>query len=134
MLRRQDFFDGAVIPGTDGAKDAAWFGTDGQEFDNNDWFNPGVRTIGMLIDGRGLVHRGAHNEPVTDSSYLLVLHAGDDEVDFTLPVAPGVDRYVVAIDTARPGGEPAATTPLAPGASLHLIARSSYLLTVQRAV
>ena len=134
VLRRQDFFDGAVIPGTDGAKDAAWFGTDGQELDNNDWFNPGVRTIGMLIDGRGLVHRGVHNEPVTDSSYLLVLHAGDDEVDFTLPVAPGVDRYVVAVDTARPGGEPGDTAALAPGADIHLIARSAYLLTVRRAV
>ena len=97
----------------------------------------------MLLDGRGLLHRGAHNEPVTDSSYLLVLHAGDDEVDFTLPVAPGAAGYLVTIDTTRPGGEPAPTPPsssapapapptLAPGANLHLIARSAYLLTVQR--
>ena len=133
VLRRQDFFDGAVIPGTDGAKDAAWFGTGGRELGNDDWFNPSVRTIGMLLDGRGLTHRGVHNEPVTDSSYLLVLHAGDDEVDFTLPAAPGAAAYVVTIDTRRPGGEPAATAPLPPGAILRLIARSAYLLTVQRA-
>jgi isoamylase len=133
VLRRQDFFDGAVIPGTDGAKDAAWFGTDGTELDNHHWFDPSVRTIGMLLDGRGLMHRGAHNEPVTDSSYLLVLHAGDDQVDFTLPVAPGAAGYLITIDTSRPGGEPLPTPTLAPGANLHLIARSAYLLTVQRA-
>jgi len=132
VLRRQDFFDGAVIPGTDGAKDAAWFGTDGNELDNNDWFNPSVRTIGMLLDGRGLVHRGAHNEPLSDYSYLLVLHAGDDETDFTLPVAPGAHAYVMTVDTTRPGGEPESTVPVPAGGRLHLIARSAHLLRVQR--
>ena len=47
-----------------------------------------MRTIGMLLDGRGLLHRGAHNEPVTDSSYLLVLHAGDDEIDINPRAKP----------------------------------------------
>ena len=132
VLRRLDFFDGAVIPGTDGAKDASWFGPDGAELTTDDWFDPSVRTLGMLLDGRGLVHRGRHNEPVIDRSYLLVLHAGDAEADFTLPSAPGAAAFTIAIDTTRPGGEPLSNDALSPGQTVHLIARCAYLLQIER--
>jgi isoamylase len=132
VLRRRDFFDGAVLKGTGGCKDAAWFDIDATELDDSDWFNPAVRTIGMYIDGRGLRHRDEHNIGLEDDSFLLVLHAGDDDVDFELPGAPWADAYELVIDTTRLGGEPGPSRDLATGTKMTLIARSAYLLRIVR--
>ena len=113
-------------------KDAAWFDVDGSELDDSDWFNPSVRTIGMYVDGRGLRHRDERNEALVDDSYLLVLHAGDAEVDFVLPGPPWADSYETVVDTTQPGGEPGPSRSLAAKKPLHLIARSAYLLRVVR--
>ena len=131
VLRRRDFFDGRHIPGADGARDVAWFGPSAQELKDSDWFNPAVRTIGMYLDGRGLRHRGARNEVLRDDSYLLVLHAGDDAIDFALPALDWVAGWEVVIDTTQVAGRPGAPTRLAAGAVLALVPRCVYLLRAQ---
>jgi len=41
----------------DGCKDLAWFHPGGREMASDDWFDTGLRTLGMYLDGRGLRHR-----------------------------------------------------------------------------
>ena len=54
-----------VLRGTAGAtaatacKDLAWFHPAGRELTADDWFDTGLRSIGMYLDGRGLRHRDA---------------------------------------------------------------------------
>jgi glycogen operon protein len=132
VLRRRDFFDGSVIPGTDGCKDVAWFDTDATELDDTDWFNPAKRTVGMYLDGRGLRHRGTRNEPLLDDSYLLVLHAGDDTVDFQLPGPPWAAGYQTIVDTTRAAGHPTSDDVQPAGNRLTLPPRSTFLLRVHR--
>ena len=69
------------MPGGDGCKDLAWFHPAGRELADADWFDAGLRTIGMYLDGRGLRHRDRRGEVIVDDSYLLLLHAGDDAGD-----------------------------------------------------
>ncbi|MDQ6936152.1 MAG: glycogen debranching protein GlgX [Actinomycetota bacterium] len=136
VLRRRDFFDGVPLgegaPGVPGTrKDVAWFAASGRELGHADWFDPALRTVGMYLDGHGLRHRGARNEVLVDASYLLVLHAGDDDVTFALPAAPWADRYQVIIDTNRPGGAPRPANEPVAGA-IAVPAHCSLLLRVVR--
>nr|WP_234971317.1 glycogen debranching protein GlgX [Jatrophihabitans endophyticus] len=134
VLRQSAFFEGRVVPGTDGAgatKDLAWFHPAGRELGDADWFDGGLRTIGMYLDGRGLRHRDRRGRPIVDESFLLVLHSGDDDVPFRLPAAPWADGYEGVVDTTRPGGVPDGAV-LAPGVELLVAARSVTLLRVVR--
>jgi isoamylase len=130
VLRRRDFFDGRIIADSAGAKDVAWFRPDGHELGDADWFDSGLRTLGMYVDGRGLRHRDPHNDRLIDDSYLLIVHAGDDEVDVNLPSSPWAADYTIVLDTSQAGGLPASTDPIS--GVLHLIARSTCLLRVRR--
>ena len=58
-----------------------------------DWFDTGLRSIGMYLDGRGLRHRDRRGEVIVDDSFLLLLHAGDQGVRWTLPGPPWADGY-----------------------------------------
>ncbi len=141
VLRRRDFFDGSIIEGTviqgdgqvgtDGCRDVGWFAADGAELKNAAWFDSGLRTLGMYLDGRGLRHRGEHGEVITDDSYLLLLHAGDAPIDMVLPSAPWAKAYEAVIDTTRSGGVPNGSLAPTPGKAVSLPARSALLLRVQ---
>ena len=85
VLRQNAFFEGLPVDGGDGCKDLAWFHPAGREMSDDDWFDTGLRTIGMYLDGRALRHRDSRGETIVDDSFLLLLHAGDDDCDFHLP-------------------------------------------------
>jgi glycogen operon protein len=120
--------------GGDGCKDIAWFHPAGREMGEQDWFDTGLRSIGMYLDGRGLRHRGRRGEVITDDSFLLLLNAGAQDGTFALPDAPWADRYEQVVDTTYAYGQPAlATAPIAAGQPLPLEARSALLLRVLRA-
>ncbi|GAA2464788.1 glycogen debranching protein GlgX [Streptomyces lavendulocolor] len=114
VLRRRAFFSGRP-QGADGLRDLAWFTAAGAEMTEGDWYAR-TATIGMYLSGRDIPGRDARGEPVTDDSFLAVLHAGAEPVDFRLPGPPWAEEYELEVDTARedqtrapgtvhPGGE-----------------------------
>jgi len=133
VLRQRAFFEGRAVPGGDGCKDLAWFHPDGRELAERDWFDSSLRTIGMYLDGRGLRHRDARGKVIIDDSYLLVLHSGDEPIEFVLPGAPWATGYRPVVDTTQYAGEPAGDEPLAAGKPLSVPARTALLLRVERA-
>jgi glycogen operon protein len=132
VLRQSAFFEGHAVPGGDGCKDLAWFHPAGRELSATDWFDSGLRSIGMYLDGRGLRHRDARGEVIVDDSYLLLLHAGDQSGTFTLPGKPWADEYEIVVDTTNPGGDPGEGGKVAGGLDLPVAARTSMLLRVRR--
>jgi glycogen operon protein len=132
VLRQPAFFEGRPVAVGDGCKDLAWFNRDGQELTERDWFDAGLRTIGMYLDGRGLRHRDGRGRLITDDSYLLVLHAGDAGTSFRLPGKPWAAQYEVVIDTAQPSGHPKESATLPAGQPVTLSGRTSLLLRVRR--
>jgi glycogen operon protein len=132
VLRQSAFFEGHPIPGSGGCKDLAWFHPAGRELSADDWFDTGLRSIGMYLDGRGIRHRTRSGETITDESFLLLLHSGDRDGVFTLPAAPWASAYVRVVDTDHPGGAPV-NTMIPAGADLPMRSRSVVLLRVQRA-
>ena len=133
VLRQRAFFEGRPVPDGDGRKDLAWFRADGAEMTDADWLSPDTRTIGMYLDGRGIRQRGARGERLLDESYLLVLHAGEQDTVFALPGEPWASGYDVVVDTSYEDGlpPPAATRHVA-GPDLPLTARSAILLRARR--
>jgi glycogen operon protein len=108
VFRRRAFFAGRSTNGT-GAKDIGWFGPSGEELDGADWAAPTCRTIGVFLNGDEIGDRGPRGEPIVDDSFLVLLHAAGDAVQFALPGPPWAKEYAVMIDTALPGdGDPGA--------------------------
>jgi isoamylase len=136
VLRQSAFFEGREVITGDGSratKDLAWFHPAGRELAENDWFDTGLRSIGMYLDGRRLRHRSRRGEPIVDDSFLLLLHSGDSDGIFTLPGEPWASRYEPVIDTTCVGGEPAAPSLENPGGTdLPMTGRSLLLLRVRR--
>jgi glycogen operon protein len=132
VLRQRAFFEGRAVPDGDGCKDLAWFHPAGRELTDDDWYDSGLRSIGMYLDGRGLRHRGPRGETIVDDSFLFLLHSGDDDGTFTLPGRPWADGYEPVVDTTLPGGLPLAWTTFDAGVELPMSGRSVLLLRARR--
>jgi glycogen operon protein len=133
VLHQRAFFEGRTVPGGDECKDLAWFHPDGREIGQSDWYDDGLRTIGMYLDGRMLRHRDRRGEPITDESYLFVLHSGDEPVEFTLPNKPWADGYEIVLDSTCDAGEPdPGMVPIEGGTVLAIGPRTTMLLRVIR--
>ncbi len=101
-----------TVPGRDRffrAEDVTWWHAEGRPFDDRDWHDAELRTLGIQVAGGG----------------LLILHGGAGPVGYRLP------RVALrpALDTGRPDGEPAATAPLIPGSVLAIPPRTVLLLS-----
>jgi glycogen operon protein len=131
VLRQEAFFEGHEIPGSGGTRDLAWFAPDGGQLTTADWFDAGLQTLGMYLDGRGIRHRDEHGRPVVDDCYLVQLHAGPEPVAVELPGPPWADGYELVVSTEYPTGAPPEKTVVAPGA-VELPGRSVWVLRVLR--
>jgi isoamylase len=129
VFRQKAFFSGQPV-GDEGVKDLAWFGANGEELTDAEWFDPHQQTIAMYVDGGGIKTRGPRGERVVDDSFLFVLHAGGTDRDVTLPGRPWATAYDVVIDTCEEDAVGGRAYPA--GAPLPLLARSAVLLRVTR--
>jgi glycogen operon protein len=131
VLRQEAFFEGHEIKGTEGTRDLAWFAPGGGQLTTGDWFDTGLQTLGMYLDGRGIRHRDQHGRPVVDDSYLVQLHAGPDPVTVQLPGPPWADGYELVVSTEYPTGAPPEPAIIAPG-TIQLEGRTVWVLRVLR--
>jgi glycogen operon protein len=129
VFRQRAFFLGQAL-GDDGVKDLAWFGPDGSELTEAEWWDPSVTTVGMYLDGGGIRTRGPRGVRVSDDSFLLVLHTGDTDTEVVLPKSPWATAYGVVIDTAHEEGRGGRAH--AAGDRVTMVSRSALLLRVTR--
>ncbi|WP_432845154.1 glycogen debranching protein GlgX [Amycolatopsis sp. CA-161197] len=129
-LRQPEFFEGRTTP--TGKPDLVWFRPDGEEFDEIDWFDESRRTLCMWIDGSNSQARNREGELVTDHSWLLILHAGEDDVEVVLPGPEYGATYKPTLDTGTADGSPAYVGALDPKTRIVVAARSLQLLRAPR--
>lgn len=105
-LRRRLFFEGT--PQKEGSiKDVTWFRPDGGEFQSHDWSNPELRTIGMRLAGDAIQEIDEYGNPLQPSSIMLIFHAGEEEIEFTLPAVERGDylsHWHALLTTDTPDG------------------------------
>ncbi|MDT0441240.1 glycogen debranching protein GlgX [Streptomyces johnsoniae] len=126
VLRRRAFFSGRR-QGPEGIRDLGWFTAAGKEMTERDWYAPGA-TLGMFLSGRDIPQRDAKGRPVTDDSFLAILHAGAAPVEFPLPAQPWADAYALLIDTSREDQDTAPGTVHHGGETITVPERSVLLL------
>ena len=126
IFRRTKFFQGREVRGA-GVKDIMWFNPGGQEMGDEEWGTFFVKTLGMLLSGDALDVRDWRGAPVTDDTFLILLNASHDPVEFVLPNHAAV-RWTVVIDTKDERGFLDPQPEHGAGEKLPLAARSFVLL------
>jgi isoamylase len=100
VFRRQHFFTGHVIPGTD-VMDVVWLNTDGTPRMVSDWAAAEGSFLGFMLHGEaGDYHLTASGERAQDSSALVALNAGAEPVELWVPSC-GLDaHWQIMLDTS----------------------------------
>ncbi|MCA1569255.1 MAG: glycogen debranching protein GlgX [Chloroflexi bacterium] len=100
VLRRRKFFQGRQIRGSR-VKDLTWFAPDGTEMTDAQWQAPGVRTLGVQFAGDAIDERGPRGERIMDDTLLIIFHADDRPVAFTLPSEDAARHWETVFDTVH---------------------------------
>jgi glycogen operon protein len=121
VLRRRHFFSGQAVHGS-GRKDIAWFLPSGREVSDAEWFDDRQRSLGMILNGDEIPDRDPRGRRIRGGTLMVLLHAGDDPVDWVIPSGWG-ELWSVFVDTAEVNAEPS-TRHHHPGEALTVTARS----------
>jgi len=121
-LRRRKYFVDRTIADPD-APDLVWVRPDGHEMEGVDWNQSWSRAVGLFMNGATIGDTDAGGNELRDDSFLLLLNAAQDGVEFTLPSLGGGSAWTRLIDTSA-----AAQCEAPVGASLILGGRTLTLL------
>ena len=129
VFHRSRFFHWGVIPGTK-VKDVVWLRPDGGEMTEDDWKNQGGHVLGLRLSGEaGLTHLTERGEQEADDTFLIIMNAGANPMDFRLPSDAG-GTWDVLVDTGAADGMDGGLSRDA-GASIPAAARSLQLLVLR---
>jgi isoamylase len=130
VFRRRRFFQGRPIKGAN-VKDVLWLKPSGDEMNEDDWRDPGVRCLGMFLAGLGLEETDERGRKFGDENFLLLMNAYHEDIAFKLPEFHPGSRWVAWTDTSHNDGLHSAGTHDA-GAPYPLQARSMVVLMERR--
>ncbi|MGD8742832.1 MAG: glycogen debranching protein GlgX [Granulosicoccaceae bacterium] len=127
VFHRHRFFHGKEIPGTK-TSDIIWCKPDGEAMCEEDWHDKEARSIALLISGKaGIYHLTAHGEKETDDTFMLILNAADEDVEYVLPENKTFSHPSLLIDTSRDdigsSAEQSVASPYAVGAHSLVVIR-----------
>ncbi len=101
-LHRRKFFQDRVIRKKNELtviQDIAWFNTDGSQVTDEVWNAEWSRCIGLLLNGQTLEVTDDEGRPVVDDTFLILVNAAAEGVEFTLPPAPSGRHWCQQMDT-----------------------------------
>lgn len=98
IFNRTRWFEGRSIRGS-ALTDIGWFRPDGLEMSNRDWNVTFARSLGVFLNGQGIVRRGRRGERIVDDSFYLFFNAGFDPIDFVMPPILDQAPWLPVIDT-----------------------------------
>ncbi|MEP7216498.1 MAG: glycogen debranching enzyme GlgX, partial [Anaerolineaceae bacterium] len=101
VLRRRKFFQGRPMRG-EAARDIIWYGADGREMSEAAWHDPERRTLGMWLAGDALDLAPLDLDPVNANTVLILVNAGEGDIDFRLPAVPAPYHWSLSFDSGRP--------------------------------
>jgi glycogen operon protein len=97
-LHRRKFFQDRQIRGSV-VRDIAWYNTDGNEFSDENWQSTWSKSLGLLLNGRTLEYMDEEGKKIVDDSFLILINASADGVEFTLPQPPNGNPWGVVLRT-----------------------------------
>ncbi len=97
-LHRRKFFQDRVIRGSV-VRDIGWYNTEGGELDEAAWTTDWNRSLALLLNGKTLAITDEDGCPIVDDSFLILVNASSEGVEFTLPEPPGASPWTQVFDT-----------------------------------
>jgi len=125
-FRRRQFFQGRPLHGNE-AGDVGWYDPNGTKMTDEDWNNAEVRAMTMFLSGSGL-EKDARGEEVHDDSFLILVNAAANGVEFIVPAELPFSRWKIAIDTIAGVLEPLDPPEYEAGEAITLDARGVVVL------
>jgi isoamylase len=86
-LHRRKFFQDRKIRGSV-VRDIAWYNTNGEEFGEENWNNTWNRSLAVMLNGKTLGYTDDEGNPLEDDSFLIMINAYHEGVEFTVPPPP----------------------------------------------
>ncbi|HVN94734.1 MAG TPA: glycogen debranching protein GlgX [Terracidiphilus sp.] len=97
-LHRRKFFQDRVIRGSV-VRDISWFNADANEFSDEDWNTHWYRALAVMLNGKTLAITNDDGLPIFDESFLILVNASAEGVEFTLPPPPGGTPWCHVLNT-----------------------------------
>ncbi|MEY2634956.1 MAG: hypothetical protein RIS75_896, partial [Actinomycetota bacterium] len=106
-----------------GPKDIAWFTPQGVELDENAWLDTDLHTLGMFIN-----HNTTNGDENSSSSFLVIFHSGNENIEFTLPSSTWANDWTLVVDSTQRGAKAPHLT-LKAGETFKVFARSALVFS-----
>ena len=103
IFSRPRFLRGEVVSG-EGLKDITWLTPEGREAGHEDWNNPLAHCIGYVLGGGAGEFFTPGGQRDIDDSFLVMLNAYHDDIDFNMPKLPIDGRWRPLVDTSLERG------------------------------
>ena len=97
-LHRRKFFQDRTVRGSV-LRDIAWYGTNGEEFPEESWSAEWNRSLALLLNGKTLGVTDEEGKPIIDDSFLILINASAEGVDFCLPEPPNKTPWMQVFNT-----------------------------------
>ena len=97
-LHRRRFFQDRNIRGSV-VRDIAWYSTTGEEFSEENWSEGWNRSLGLMLNGKTLEVSDEEGNAVEDDSFLLLINASAEGVEFALPPVPNGSPWRLVLRT-----------------------------------
>lgn len=104
VFRRSSFFLGDPTEDS-GVKDIVWLTPEGREMGDGDWQRPLTKTLGVRYAATAEMDTKTYARRLDPHSFLLLVNAGEEPVNFVLPKVPFDQRWHWILDTAAADGE-----------------------------
>ena len=98
VFHRRRFFQGRQIQGSE-VKDLSWFRPDGREMTGEEWADGFVRCLGLRLAGDAIEEMDEVGRPIADDTFLVLLNAHHEPIDFVLPAHRARVRWELVADT-----------------------------------
>ncbi|MCU1344741.1 MAG: isoamylase [Acidimicrobiia bacterium] len=82
VFRRRRWFHGRPIRGV---PDIGWIKPDGSEMNDDDWDGGFALSVGLFLNGDAIPDRGERGQRIVDDSFLLLINAHHEPIEWTLP-------------------------------------------------
>jgi glycogen operon protein len=101
VFKRRKWFQGRAIRGTE-VTDISWFNPDGVKMTEEQWNSGFAKAIGIFLNGEGIGSPGPRGERIIDESFLILLNAHYEMLEFAIPPELQEWEWVTILDTTKP--------------------------------
>ena len=97
-LHRRKFFQDRQVHGSV-ERDIAWYNPGGYEIPHEAWESGWAKTMGLMLNGKTLQASCEDGTPMVDDSFLILVNAAAEGVEFKLPQPPNGSKWCIVLDT-----------------------------------